>query len=44
MTEKTRIAGHIYKEYGAKIAFLLSDDSGYITGTSIPVDGGYLAT
>ena len=34
MTEKTRIAGHIYKEYGAKIAFLLSDDSGYITGTS----------
>lgn len=31
-------------EYGATIAFLLSDDAGYITGTSIPVDGGYLAT
>ncbi len=39
-----RRAGHIYDEYGATIAFLLSDDSGYITGTSIPVDGGYLAT
>ncbi len=39
-----RRAGHIYEEYGATIAFLLSDDSGYITGTSIPVDGGYLAT
>jgi len=44
MTEKTRMAGYIYEEYGAKIAFLLSDYSGYITGTSIPVDGGYLAT
>lgn len=39
-----RRAGYIYEEYGATIAFLLSDDSGYITGTSIPVDGGYLAT
>ena len=44
MTEKTRMAGHIYKEYGAKIAFLLSDDSGYMTGTSIPFDVGYLAS
>ena len=23
---------------------LLSDDAGYITGASLPVDGGYLAT
>ena len=44
MTEKTRIAGHTFREYGAKIAFLLSDDSGYITGTSIPLDVGYLAS
>ena len=44
MTEKTRMAGYIYEEYGAKIAFLLSDDSGYITGTSIPFDVGYLAS
>jgi len=44
MTEKTRMAGYIYEEYRATIAFLLSDNSGYIIGTSIPVDGGYLAT
>ena len=25
-----------------KLAFLLSEESGYITGTNIPVDGGYL--
>lgn len=31
-------------EYGATIAFLMSDDAGFITGTSIPVDGGYLAS
>jgi len=37
-------AGKIKEEYGATIAFLLSDDAGYISGTSIPVDGGYLAT
>ena len=37
-------AGHPRDEYGATVAFLLSDDAGYITGSSIPVDGGYLAT
>jgi NAD(P)-dependent dehydrogenase (short-subunit alcohol dehydrogenase family) len=39
-----RRAGKIKDEYGATIAFLLSDDSGFITGSAIPVDGGYLAT
>ena len=39
-----RRAGHARDEYGATVAFLLSDDSGYITGASIPVEGGYLAT
>ncbi len=39
-----RRAGKIKDEYGATIAFLLSEDSGYITGSAIPVDGGYLAT
>ena len=39
-----RRAGHPRDEYGATVAFLLSDDAGYITGASIPVDGGYLAT
>lgn len=39
-----RRAGKIEEEYGATIAFLLSDDSGFITGTSIAVDGGYRAT
>jgi NAD(P)-dependent dehydrogenase (short-subunit alcohol dehydrogenase family) len=36
--------GDPYAEYGATIAFLLSDDAGYITGSAIPVEGGYLAT
>ena len=35
-----RRAGHP-DEYGATVAFLMSDDAGYITGASIPVDGGY---
>lgn len=39
-----RKAGHPRDEYGATVAFLLSDDAGYITGAAIPVDGGYLAT
>jgi len=37
-------AGKIKDEYGATIAFLLSDDAGYITGASLPVEGGYLST
>jgi NAD(P)-dependent dehydrogenase (short-subunit alcohol dehydrogenase family) len=39
-----RKAGHPRDEYGATVAFLLSDDAGYITGAALPVDGGYLAT
>jgi 3-oxoacyl-[acyl-carrier protein] reductase len=39
-----RRAGHPSDEYGATVAFLISDDAGYITGAAIPVDGGYLAT
>jgi NAD(P)-dependent dehydrogenase (short-subunit alcohol dehydrogenase family) len=39
-----RRAGHPRDEYGATIAFLLSDDAGFITGSSLPVDGGYLST
>ena len=30
-------------EIAAAIAFLLSDDAGYITGTTLAVDGGFLA-
>ncbi|XOV89875.1 MAG: SDR family NAD(P)-dependent oxidoreductase [Pseudomonadota bacterium] len=37
-------AGDPYAEYGATIAFLLSDDAGFITGTAVPVDGGFLST
>ena len=37
-------AGKIKDEYGATIAFLLSDDAGYITGASLPIEGGYLST
>ena len=39
-----RKMGHPHHEYGATIAFLLSDDAGFITGATLPVDGGYLAT
>ena len=30
------------KEYGYLVAFLASDQAGYITGTQIPIDGGQL--
>jgi len=39
-----RRAGRALDDYGATIAFLLSDDAGYITGAQIPVEGGYLST
>jgi NAD(P)-dependent dehydrogenase (short-subunit alcohol dehydrogenase family) len=31
-------------EIGAVCAFLLSDAAAYVTGTMIPVDGGYVLT
>ncbi|MDG2027876.1 MAG: SDR family oxidoreductase [Acidimicrobiales bacterium] len=39
-----RRAGHSRDEYGATVAFLMSDDAGFITGAQLPVDGGYLST
>ncbi len=30
------------KEFGYLVAFLASEKAGYITGTSLPIDGGYL--
>mgnify|MGYP001826561737 CR=1 FL=1 len=39
-----RRAGHARDEYGATVAFLLSDDAGFIAGAQLPVDGGYLST
>ena len=30
------------KEYGYLVAFLASEEAGYITGVNIPIDGGYL--
>lgn len=39
-----RRAGEAKDEYGATVAFLMSDDSGYITGAQLPVEGGYLST
>ena len=39
-----RRAGKPREDYGATIAFLLSDDAGYITGAQIHVEGGYLST
>ena len=31
------------QEVASLITFLLSDDANFITGTSIPIDGGYIA-
>ena len=31
------------EEVGAAVAFLLSDKAAFITGASLPVDGGFLA-
>ena len=31
-----------FEEFGRAIAFLLSDDAGYISGAAVPVDGGIL--
>ncbi len=39
-----RRAGKIREEYGATNTYLISDDSGYVTVTSLPIGGGYLAT
>lgn len=36
--------GDPFKDYGSAIAFLLSDDSAFITAVALPVDGGFLAT
>lgn len=30
------------KEYGYLVAFIASEEAGYITGANIPIDGGYL--
>jgi NAD(P)-dependent dehydrogenase (short-subunit alcohol dehydrogenase family) len=32
------------EEVGAPVAFLLSDKASFITGVSLPIDGGYMAT
>ena len=42
-TNETAVGGEGFEKCGS-VAFLFSDDSGYITGTALPVDGGYLAT
>ncbi|MDE0978302.1 MAG: SDR family oxidoreductase, partial [Arenicellales bacterium] len=35
--------GKVREEYGASIAFLMTDDAGYITGAVLPIDGGFLS-
>jgi NAD(P)-dependent dehydrogenase (short-subunit alcohol dehydrogenase family) len=31
-----------FEEFGKALAFLLSDDASYISGTMVPIDGGLL--
>jgi NAD(P)-dependent dehydrogenase (short-subunit alcohol dehydrogenase family) len=36
------IPWHTKKEVNATVTFLLTDDAGYIIGTALAIDGGFL--